>query len=127
MDAMGYAAVSELSLGNGRRADILAVNSRARIIIVEIKSGRADFLTDNKWREYVDYCDYFYFAVDNEFPVDLLPIDTGLIVADRHGGSILREAVELPVNSNRRRSLILDLAMTAGRRLQRLEIGPDYL
>ena len=123
MDEMGYAAVPEFSLNNGRRADLMAVNPKGRIVIVEIKSGRADFVGDRKWQEYIEYCDRFYFAVEPGFPATIIPVEVGLIVADAHGGSILREAPETPLNPNRRRTLILDLALAASRRLRRLEEG----
>ena len=121
LDSLGYAAYSEFTLNNGRRADLVAVNPRGRILIVEIKSCRADFVGDRKWQDYVEYCDGFYFAVEAGFPAPILPAETGLIIADGHGGSIVREAPETPVNSNRRRAMILDLALAASRRLQRLE------
>ena len=51
--------------------------------VVEIKSCRPDFMCDRKWQDYLGYCDRFYFAVDSDFPYDLLPADEGLILADR--------------------------------------------
>jgi hypothetical protein len=87
---------------------------------VEIKSSRADFNADRKWHEYLEYCDRFYFAVEPGFPLDLLPQEVGLIVADSHGGSVLRESDTTPINGNRRRSLILGVALTASRRLARM-------
>ncbi len=121
MDSLGYASVGEFALGNGMRADVLGINGQGRIVIVEIKSGRADFLGDCKWQAYMEYCDRFYFAVEPGFPAEILPQDAGLIIADAHGGSVSREAPEALLNGNRRRSLILDLALTASRRLARLD------
>lgn len=120
MDGLGYAALAEYTLGNGRRADILAVDASGQVTIVEIKSSRADFAADRKWQEYLEFCDRFYFAVEPDFPQSLLPGDVGLIVADAHGGSVLRESAAAPINGNRRRSLILGVALTASRRLARL-------
>ncbi len=120
MDGLGYAALAEYTLGNGRRADILAIDGAGQVVIVEIKSSRADFAADRKWRDYLEYCDRFYFAVEPVFPQDLLPGDVGLIVADAHGGSVLRESETAAINGNRRRSLILGVALTASRRLARL-------
>ncbi len=123
MDGLGYAALAEYTLGNGRRADILAVDGAGQVTIVEIKSSRADFAADRKWQEYLDYCDRFYFAVEPGFPRDLLPPEVGLIIADAHGGSVLREPGVTAINGNRRRSLILGVALTASRRLARLFDG----
>lgn len=120
MDGLGYASLAEYTLGNGRRADILAIDGAGQVTIVEIKSSRADFATDRKWREYLEFCDRFYFAVEPDFPQDLLPVDVGLIIADAHGGSVLREPAVAPINGNRRRSLILGIALTASRRLARI-------
>ena len=80
------APVSEVSLANGRRADIAAVAESGEIWIVEIKSSIEDFRTDQKWPEYRDYCDRLFFAVAPAFPNEILPADAGLIIADRYGG-----------------------------------------
>jgi hypothetical protein len=59
----GQAALAELPLGNGRRADLIAIDPGGLITIIEIKSCRADFVADHKWYAYLDFCDRFYFAV----------------------------------------------------------------
>ena len=123
MEGLGYAALPEYTLGNGRRADILAIDGSGQVTIVEIKSSRADFAADRKWHEYLEYCDRFYFAVEPEFPRDLLPGDVGLIIADGHGGSVLRESAATPLNGNRRRTLIHGVALVATRRLARIFDG----
>src|SRR4029434_8505179 len=64
--ALGHSVVTELPLGNGRRADVVASGSGAVLIvelIVEIKSCLLDYRTDGKWQGYLDYCDRLYFAV----------------------------------------------------------------
>lgn len=117
---LGYAALQEFPLRVKRRADIVALNDAGEIIIVEIKSGRADFRSDQKWPEYLDFCDRFFFAVAPDFPRDILPADYGLIIADRHGGAIVRESKPTPLNGNRRRAQILQIALTASQRLARV-------
>ena len=115
-------AASPRWLGNGRRADILALDSGGRITIVEVKSSVADFRADGKWPDYLDYCDRFYFAVGATFPVAILPPEHGLIVADRHGAAVLRDSVALPaVPPARRRSVTLSVALQAAERLRRRE------
>jgi hypothetical protein len=79
------ASLPEVSLANGRRADITALSDRGEIWIVEIKSCVDDFRADNKWPEYREFCDRLFFAVAPDFPQQMLPPDTGLIVADRFG------------------------------------------
>jgi len=117
---LGYAALAEFPLRVKRRADIVALNNAGEIVIVEIKSCRADFRSDQKWPDYLNFCDRFFFAVAPDFPRDILPVDCGLIVADRHGGAILREPTPSPLNGNRRRVQILQIALTASQRLARM-------
>lgn len=125
---LGYASVLEFPLRAKRRADVVALNAAGEIVIVEIKSCRADFRTDQKWPEYRDFCDRFFFAVDTDFPREILPAECGLIIADRHGGAILREGPALPLNGNRRRAQILQIALCASQRLARFsEPGTDLL
>src|SRR3954464_14401441 len=80
----------EVPLGNGRRADIMAIDAKGAITIVEIKCSRADLRGDAKWHEYLDYCDHFCWAVPAGFNLELFEEDhfrpdiAGLIVADRY-------------------------------------------
>lgn len=117
---MGYAAVTELSLATGRRVDVAALGPSGQIIVMEIKSSLADFRADQKWSDYLHYCDRFYFAVPPEFPRDVLPGHVGLVVADRYGAEILREADETKLAPARRKAMTLHFARTAARRVLRL-------
>lgn len=119
LDGLGFAALQEFPLRARRRADVIALHASGEIVIVEIKSGRADFQSDRKWPEYLEFCDRFFFAVEPDFPQAILPLDCGLIVADAHGGAILRPAPQGKLNGNRRRVLTLEIAMSASRRLGR--------
>ncbi len=127
---MGFSPLAEFSLGNGRRADLCAVDRKGTILIAEIKSGLADLRADDKWREYLRYCDRFYFAVAPPFPLgelgapEYLPDRTGIIVADRFDGAIIREAPAVRVHASRRRAETLRFARTAANRLAAR--GPDY-
>lgn len=117
----GWAPVSEMPLPNGRRADILALLPDGGFAVLEVKSCARDFLSDTKWQAYRDYCDRFYFAVDCDFPQDLLPRDTGLIVTD--GGTeaaLLREAPAHALAPARRRALLQRYARVAAGRLAAL-------
>src|ERR1700680_4035724 len=90
--ARGFSSVTELPLVDGRRADIVAVNSEGEVLIVEIKSSAADLRADRKWRDYVACCDRLYFAISGATPVEIMPADAGIIVADPYGAEIVREA-----------------------------------
>ncbi len=127
-------ALCEVPLGNGRRADIMAIDGKGAITIVEIKVSRADLLGDMKWPDYLDYCDRFYWAVPPGF--DLTPFDdpalrpevAGLIVADRYDAALLREAALRPLAPPRRRAETLRFARRAARRsMAVLDPGLDAL
>ena len=55
-------ALCEVPLPNGRRADMVAIGAKGQLVIVEIKVSRADLMGDQKWTDYLDYCDLFYWA-----------------------------------------------------------------
>jgi len=118
MRAHGLACLNELPLPNGRRADVVCLSPSGDIWIVEVKSGLDDFRVDNKWPEYRDFCDALFFAVAPDFPVDILPGDTGLILADRYGGEIVRDAPQHRLAPARRKSMTLRFARAAALTLQ---------
>jgi hypothetical protein len=112
----------EVPLPNGRRADIMAVDAKGVLTIVEIKIAKADLVGDCKWTDYLDYCDRFFWAV----PPDLaglldhdryLPNEAGLIVADRYDAALVRDAVHRPLAPARRKAELLRFARRAARRL----------
>ena len=94
---LGWAPLHEVPLPNGRRADILALRPDGGFVCIEVKSGPRDFLADAKWPDYRDYADALFFAVDVDFPQDLLPAETGLIVAAGLEADLLREAPSHPL------------------------------
>ncbi len=118
---LGWAVVHEMPLPNSRRADILALRPDGGFACIEVKSGARDFLCDGKWPEYREFCDALYFAVDLDFPLTLLPDDTGLIVAAPPVAEMLREAPEHRLSPSRRRSLLHRFALLAAMRLAALE------
>lgn len=113
----GLACVCELPLASGRRADVMALADTGEIWIVEIKSCLEDFRVDQKWPEYREFCDRLLFAVAPDFPIDVLPDDAGLIIADRYGGEIVRPAPEHRLAGARRKAVTLRFARAAALRL----------
>ena len=99
------------------------INVKGKIVIAEIKINAADFRADQKWPEYMDFCDLFYFAVPLEFPVEILPEESGLILADAYSGDIARPSPKIskPLRASRRRELTLRFARAAAKRLRRWE------
>jgi len=118
--AKGYSTLAELPLVDGRRADVVAVNGEGALLIVEIKSSVADFRADHKWRDYAACCDRLYFAISAETPVEIMPEDAGLIVADAYGAEIVREAPPRAIAPATRRAMLLRFAIAAADRLHRL-------
>jgi hypothetical protein len=114
---LGWAPLSEVTLPSGRRADILALAPDGRLLILEVKSCARDFLADRKWPDYRDFCDALYFAVDPDFPQELLPADVGLVVASAEDSALLREAPSHPLAPARRRALTLRYALLSATRL----------
>ena len=116
-------ALCEVPLPNGRRADMLALDGKGQLIIVEIKVSRADLLGDRKWCDYLDYCDRFFWAVPTGFSLDpfegdaLGPDCAGLIVADRYDADVVREAPYRPLAAARRKAETLRFARRAALRL----------
>ena len=126
----GLTQFCEVPLPNGRRADLVALDSRGDIVIVEIKVSRADLLGDMKWPDYLDYCDRFFWACPAGFdcsPIDgeaFLPERTGLIIADAYDAEIIRPAATRPLPAARRKSETQRLAALALRRLNLMQDPP---
>lgn len=115
--------VMEVPLGNGRRADLMGLCPKGLVTIVEVKVSRADLLGDQKWTDYLDYCDRFFWAIPETLDAALLeqagkyPDRAGLIVADRYDAAIVREPVAVALSSARRKAETLRFARRAARRL----------
>ncbi len=118
--ALGFACVEELVLATGQRVDVMALGPRGEIWVVECKSCRADFAADRKWQGYLDWCDRFFWAVDGGFPVELLPAETGLILADDYDAEILRMPALATLAGARRKAVVQRFAFHAALRLQAL-------
>ena len=122
--------LTEMPLRCGRRADLMGLDGKGRIVIVEIKVSRADLLGDGKWQDYLEYCDQFFWGLSPE--LDRTPLETpaflpercGVIVADGYDGEIIRPAPTLPLAAARRKVEVERLARTS---LRRLVTGGDPL
>src|SRR5260221_12004441 len=115
-------AVCEVPLPNGRRADLMAIDSSGGFTIVEIKVAKADLIGDGKWFDYLDYCDRFYWAVPPHLAQILdderyLPGEAGLIVAGRYDAAVCSPASHRPLAPARRKAELLRFARRTARRL----------
>jgi hypothetical protein len=111
-----FASVEELSPTRGLRVDVMALGPRGEIWVIECKSSRADFQSDHKWQGYLEWCDRFFWAVDEGFPTDLLPEETGLIIADGYDAEILRMGPETKLAGARRKRVTQTFARHAALR-----------
>ena len=121
---LGWSALHEVTIPNGRRCDLLALRPDGGFVCIEVKSGVRDFLSDGKWPEYRAYCDALFFAVDETFPLDLIPHEAGLIVACvgvLGEPAVLRHAPAHPIAPARRRALLIQFATLAANRLAAAE------
>lgn len=113
-----FVTVEELIPAPGLRVDVMALGPKGEIWVVECKSSRVDFTSDRKWHNYLEWCDRFFWAVDADFPVELLPDDTGLIVADPYDAEIVRMAPEAKLAPARRKVMVQKFARHAALRWQ---------
>lgn len=118
--SFGFSCVGEMSLPSGRRADLVAMNARGEIWIVEIKSSVEDLRADHKWHEYRAHCDRLFFAFTSEMNCGLFPSDTGLIVADAYGAYLHCEAPEHRLPAATRKAMIVAFGLLAARRINRM-------
>jgi hypothetical protein len=120
LHALGFATISELPLPSGRRADLVGLNERSEIWIVEIKSSLEDLRADHKWEDYRLHCDRLFFAFTQDLPCDVFPKDTGLIVADAYGAHLHCEAPMHKLPAPTRKLMTVRFALAAARRMSRL-------
>jgi len=114
--------LAEMPLRNGRRADLMGIDGKGHVVIVEIKTARGDLLGDGKWPDYLDFCDRFFWGLPPELDracldgADFRPDCCGVIVADEYDAEILRPAPSHPLAAARRRVEVERLARASLRR-----------
>ncbi|EEX11173.1 conserved hypothetical protein [Ruegeria lacuscaerulensis ITI-1157] len=116
----GFVTIEEFVPMRGLRVDVMGLGPKGELWVVECKSTRADYQSDAKWQGYLEWCDRFFWAVDTDFPTELLPPETGLIIADAYDAEIIRMPPEAKLAAARRKKMIQKFAMDAARRLQML-------
>ena len=118
---LGWAPLHEVTLPDGRRADILALRPDGGLVCIEVKSTLRDFITDSKWPDYRAHADALFFAVDSDFPQQALPESVGVIVTWQDQAELMRAAPEHSLPPARRRKLLQRFAQLAATRLAGLE------
>ena len=118
--SLGYASLSELPLPSGRRADLVAINERSEIWIIEIKSSLEDLRADHKWQDYRAHCDRLFFAFTRDLSCEIFPENTGLIIADAYGAHLQCEAPLHRLPAPTRKLMTVRFALAAAQRMNRL-------
>ena len=118
--SLGFSCIGELALPSGRRADLVALNERGEIWIIEIKSSVEDLRADHKWEEYRAHCDRLFFAFTQDLPCEIFPRETGLIVADAYGAHMHCDAPEHRLSAPTRKLMTVRFAIAAAQRMNRL-------
>ncbi|PUB18801.1 MmcB family DNA repair protein [Yoonia sediminilitoris] len=113
-----FVSVEELVPTVGLRVDVMALGPKGEVWVIECKSSRVDFQSDQKWQGYLEWCDRFFWAVDGDFPAELLPDDTGLILADGYDAEIIRMGPESKLAPARRKLMVQKFARHAAVRAQ---------
>ncbi|WP_371157200.1 MmcB family DNA repair protein [Jannaschia sp. 2305UL9-9] len=113
-----FACLEEFTPERGKRLDVMALGPKGEFWVVECKSSRADYTSDAKWTGYLEWADRFFWAVDTDFPVDLLPAESGLIIADAFSADVVRMPTAHPLAPARRKALTLRFARAAALRMQ---------
>jgi hypothetical protein len=116
--SQGFVTLEEFTPDRGKRLDVMALGPKGELWVIECKSSRADFTSDEKWQGYLDWGDRYFWAVDEAFPTDLLPPETGLIIADGYDAEILRMGPETKLAGARRKAVTQKFARIAAQRLQ---------
>ena len=111
----GFACLAEFSLKTGRRPDICCLGKDGKIVLIEVKSSIADFKSDKKWQDYCAWADEFYFAVGDDFPIEILPEAEacGIFITDGSDVHCYRSAPVKKLAAARRHHLTRRIARAA--------------
>src|ERR1700739_4349606 len=111
--SLGFACIGELALPSGRRADLVALNERGEIWIVEIKSSVEDLRADHKWEDYRAHCDRLFFAFTQDMPCEIFPQGTGRTAADANAAHMVCDAREHRLPAPTRKLMTVRFALTS--------------
>ena len=118
---LGYSSLTEFKLQSKRRVDVIGLNQAGKFLIIEIKSSVSDLKADKKWGEYIPFADEMYFAVANGFPLEIIPDECGIMIADAYNAAIVRQSPLRNLHKSRRQNQIKQFARTASDRLHQLK------
>lgn len=118
---LGFYSVPEVTLLTGRRADVVGINAKGIIWIVEVKSCLADLRADTKWPDYRSHCDRLFFATLADVDPAPFPEEAGFMVADAYGADIMRDAPHHPLSGAARKNVLIRTARQGAARFMGAE------
>ena len=121
----GYKVLSEFALPNKKRVDIIGINLKKEIIIVEVKSNKNGIKLDKKWKNYLNYCNYFYFACNDKLKDFNFSKNIGVIEKNSNDIKITKKSKYKKIPQKRKNTLILKIALSATSKFHRL-IDPKF-
>lgn len=122
----GFSCFHEIGVNSwGKlRADVLCLDLRAKIVLVEIKSSVADYSTDKKWRTYLEYSNRMYFCfsmpvyekLKDRLKADLKGTGVGVLVLDPKSGylEVKQTARYRKMAGKTKRDLVIRMAWRSG-------------
>ncbi|NSX54014.1 MmcB family DNA repair protein [Parasulfitobacter algicola] len=114
--SLDFVSIEEFTPKTGLRVDVMALGPKGEFWIIECKSSRNDFQSDKKWQNYLEWCDRYFWAVNSDFMTELLPEETGIIIADAYYADIIRTGPENKLSAPRRKTLLHKFARQAAMR-----------
>ena len=121
----GYQIISEFALPNKKRVDLIAINLKREILIVEVKSNIKNLKIDKKWKKYLKYCNFFYFALNNYQKVINIKKNIGIIKTNNLKTEIIQKPKYNKISIKRKSAIILKFALSAASKFHRL-IDPNF-
>ena len=121
----GYKVLTEFALPNKKRVDIIAINIKKQIVIVEVKSNQKKFKIDKKWKKYLNYCNYFYFSFNKYEKNIKLSKNIGIIQTNKTNAEVKKNASYTKMSKEEKNNLILNFALSAASKFHRL-VDPNF-
>ena len=124
LSTKGYKVLTEFALPNKKRVDIIGINLKKEIVIVEVKSNKNGIKLDKKWKNYLNYCNYFYFACSEKLNLNFSE-NIGIIRNNCNKIEITKEPKYKKLPENKKNKLIFKISLSAISKFHRL-IDPEY-
>ena len=121
----GFKIITEFALPNKKRVDIIGINTKKEIVIVEVKSNKNNFKNDNKLKKYLKYCNYFYFSCNEEIKDICISKKVGIILYNSKNIEISRYSKYRKLSELIKNKIIYNFALSAASKFHRL-VDPKF-